>query len=273
MIEPPLLALVRRRTASIKDVDQLRFSADFVADRSNWPAGRPSLAARLKRPAGTPVRVLAEIKKKSPLAGALTTCTAMELCARYVSAGCHGLSILTDPANFDGHAAELAACSQAHPGHAFLFKDFVTTEYQVQLARTCGASAILLMTQVLDERELARLSDFARACGLEPFIEVHDAPQLQMALALKPPIIGVNARDFASPGMPVNLDTMPALFKSLHNPPRDIAYVAQSGISSYADVRTLEAKLGGGLPDAVQIGSSLSKEGGVPAWLSGLLAR
>lgn len=267
MIDSPLKKLVEKRKQSLSAIDQKDFSESYVINEQHWPTARPRLSEKLKRHPGSKARILAEIKKKSPSLGELSSESAEDLCHRYIDSGCHGISILVDQVNFSGHPNDLRRCVEKFPDQAFLFKDFVTTEYQVYLARAIGASAILLMTQVLDQEHLEQLFHLSVDLGLEAFVEVHDQNQLKRALSLNPPLLGVNARDFEKDGMPVDLNTMPELWKK--NKPNTAACItiAQSGIASKEDLETLEKDMPENTPDAFQIGSSLCASNQLPDWL------
>lgn len=268
MTPTPLAALARRRLESLDEIDRLRFPALRVSDPGSWPAMPPSLAAALRRPAGAAVRILAEVKRASPSAGRLSSADPVEICRQYVEWGVHGVSVLTDPVHFDGDAEHLQRCHRTFPDLPLLFKDFVLTPYQVDLARACGASAVLLMTQLLDAAQLRKLFTRAVKNGLEPFVEVHTPEQLKQALALEPPLIGINARDFETAGMPVDLETAPRLLRKLGETrswPEHTVLVAQSGLDSMAAVRALDGACPLGLPDAIQVGTSLA--GGGNGWV------
>lgn len=267
--QSPLSALLYGRLRHLEAVDKADFPERMVGDPALWSQTVPSLAAALKRKkAGGPPRVLAEVKRASPSKGALTGKSAVELARIFAKAGAAGLSVLADAPNFGGSPNDVRQCRTALPGKPILFKDFVTTPYQVYLARHVGASAVLLMTQVLGKDELRRLFDLAMSIGLEPFVEAHSLEEFDFALSLKPPLLGINARDFNTEGMPLDLMTGPRIFKERFayvRPPENTVFVCQSGIEGAADIARLDKECPTGLPDAVQIGTSLSLSDG--AWL------
>ncbi len=269
----PLARLARARLDSLKTHDQREFPPSSVADPAHWPPSPPSLAFALRRHGARWPRVLAEVKRASPSAGALSAKPAVELCREFVEAGVHGVSVLADPLHFAGHPRDLLACRRAFPELPLLFKDFVQTPYQVQLARAVGASAVLLMTQLLRRAKLEELYALALGLGLEPFVEVHDEAELESALALHPPLIGINARDFKREGLPLDLGTAAKLLQDLiarGGMPENTVIVAQSGISGPADLEELARSCPPLLPDAVQIGTSLAR--GDAAWLKPYLS-
>ena len=204
--------------------------------------------------------------------GELSQANALDMCNGYVRQGAKAISVLVDRANFNGHPKDLKDCCDAHPHLPFLHKDFVATAYQVRLAKHLGASSVLLMCQLLEPAELRDLYQLATSLGLEPFVEVHNSTELEFALELNPPIIGINSRDFKTTGMPVDLNTAPQLLKQLQEAwPKGTALVAQSGIFSANDIKTLCDSCPSGLPNAIQIGSSLSQAGEIPPWLRKML--
>ncbi len=170
--------------------------ADVAALRSERlpapPARRP---VRLERAPGQALRLIAEIKRRSPSAGALSTALGVgERAAVYERAGASMVSVLCDGAFFDGafqHLGEArAACSLP-----LLCKEFVIDEIQLDAARAFGADAVLLIVRCLPGGRLPALVAAARQRELEPFVEVTSEEESQRALAAGARLIGVNARD------------------------------------------------------------------------------
>jgi indole-3-glycerol phosphate synthase len=269
MIKSELDQILDRRKQNLLDIDQIQFPSKVVEDKNNWPKLNNKLSDVLSKKKGQ-IKVLAEVKKKSPSLGALTDIDAYSLCESFISDGAHAISVLVDNVNFGGYPMDLKVCAEGFPDTPMLYKDFVMETYQVYLARTLGASNILLMTQVLDDEELNELFELSVLIGLEPFIEVHDEEQLQRALALSPKVIGINARDFSKKGLPVDLENAGKLLENYfkHNQwPEHTFLIAQSGIDSESTYETVVKGCPEGFPHAVQIGSSVSKSRNLPQWL------
>lgn len=157
------------------------------------------VASRLRR-AGGPLRLIAEIKKRSPSAGALSTKLSVAERARlYADAGATMISVLVDVAHFAGGYHDLSAARGSAPLLApLLAKGFAIDPIQVEAARRAGADAILLIVRILDDASLRDLVDAARASGLCPIVEVIDEHELERALAVDAGVIGVNARDLST---------------------------------------------------------------------------
>ncbi len=161
----------------------------------------PSFAAALRRADGA-LAVISEIKRRSPSAGDIKAgVSALEQARRYQAAGADALSVLTDEKYFGGTLDDLRSVT-AHfaatpPARPCIRKDFMVHPVQVLEAREAGASAILLIVRALEDAEMARLHDSARAAGLDSLFEIHNEAELSRALALDAQIIGVNNRDLA----------------------------------------------------------------------------
>jgi len=159
-----------------------------------------SVASALLRGRGEPLRLLTEIKRRSPSAGPLsTTLSVADRALVYARAGASMISVLCDARFFDGawnHVTEArSALDAAGLAVPVLAKEFVLDERQVEEAAARGADAILLIVRILDHDRLARLVERARAAGLEPLVEVVNEDELSAALDADAKVIGVNARD------------------------------------------------------------------------------
>ncbi len=209
------------------------------------PAPGP-FAAALRRPT---VALIAEVKRRSPSAGAINEGLDPVARARgYAAAGAAAISVLTDGPYFGGSLADLAAVARAVPVPC-IRKDFILAEEQVLEARAAGAAAILLIVRALEAARLAALLRFAAGLGLGALVEVHDAAELDVALASGAEVVGVNSRDLAT----FRIDVA-AAWALLGRVPADRVAVAESGMASAADVaRAAEAGA-----DAVLVGTALS---------------
>ncbi len=194
-------------------------------------------ALRAKITAGQ-AAVIAEIKKASPSKGVIRAdFIPADIAQSYaegdgkVSAAC--LSVLTDRQFFQGQPDYLkqARASCALP---VLRKDFMVDPYQIYESRAMGADCVLLIAACLDDGLMAEMEAIARSLDMAVLVEVHDAPELQRALKLKTPLVGINNRDLRS--FEVSLQTTLALQKQV---PADRLLVTESGILAPADVRLM----------------------------------
>jgi indole-3-glycerol phosphate synthase len=215
-------ARAERSFASLQqDAEALGGQRDFIA----------ALQARLA--AGRPA-VIAEVKKASPSRGVLREhFVPAEIAASYERGGAACLSVLTDERFFQGSALFLqqarAACALP-----VLRKDFIVDPYQVAQARAMGADCILLIAACLEDALMAELEAQAHALGMAVLVEVHDGAELERALRLATPLIGVNNRDLRS--FEVSLDTTLGLLPGF---PAERLLVTESGILARGDVERM----------------------------------
>jgi indole-3-glycerol phosphate synthase len=215
-------ARARRSLASLREeAESMRDTRGFAA------ALRAKAAAR--RPA-----VIAEIKKASPSKGVIREhFVPADIADSYARHGAACLSVLTDERFFQGSAAYLqqarAACALP-----VLRKDFMVDDYQVFEARAMGADCILLIAASLDDAQMADLEACALALGMDVLVEVHDGDELERALRLKTPLVGINNRNLRT--FEVTLDTTLALLPRV---PADRLLVTESGILGPADVQRM----------------------------------
>lgn len=196
-------------------------------------------ALRAKIAAGQ-AAVIAEVKKASPSKGVLRAdFIPADIAQSYaegdgqVSAAC--LSVLTDRQYFQGSPDYLKQ-ARASCDLPVLRKDFLVDPYQVYEARAMGADAILLIAACLDDAQMAEFEAIARGLDMAVLVEVHDRDELQRALKLRTPLVGVNNRNLRT--FEVSLNTTLELLPDL---PADRLLVTESGILSRADVQTMRA--------------------------------
>jgi indole-3-glycerol phosphate synthase len=184
------------------------------------------------RPAGVArVRLLAEVKRASPSRGVLNAALDPVVQARaYVGAGAAALSVLTDARYFRGSLDDLVAV-RAAVECPVLRKEFIVDEYQLWESRVAGADAVLLIVAALERPALRDLFQAAIGLGLCALVEAHTASELEAALALDPPVIGINNRDLQT--LTTSLDASLRLLPAV--PPGPVA-VSESGIFTRNDV-------------------------------------
>jgi indole-3-glycerol phosphate synthase len=192
----------------------------------------PRLDDALARSAGSNVKVIAEIKRRSPSKGWLGEhLDAATVAAEYVAGGASAISVLTDEPHFAGSRADLETVARAVTVPV-LRKDFTVCENDVLDAAEMGASGVLLIAAILDAAELSDYVSLALEVGLSPLVEVHDAREADAALASGARLIGVNQRDLHT--FQVNPEHAAAVIAAL---PADIIRVAESGLRTSDDVR------------------------------------
>ena len=192
-------------------------------------------ALRAKVAAGQPA-VIAEIKKASPSKGVIREhFVPADIAASYARHGAACLSVLTDEQFFQGHADFLRQARAACP-LPVLRKDFMVDPYQVLEARAMGADCILLIAACLSDAQMADLEACALELGLDVLVEVHDGDDLDRALRLKTPLLGINNRNLKT--FAVTLDTTLGLLPRV---PANRLLVTESGIGGRADVQRMRA--------------------------------
>jgi indole-3-glycerol phosphate synthase len=191
----------------------------------------PSLLGALSNDNNPNVKVIAEIKRRSPSKGWIDEhLDAANLADAYQRGGASAISVLTDEQHFSGSVEDFAQARSAVT-LPLLRKDFTVSANDVLDGASMGASAVLLIVAALSDEELRLFFDVARQCGLDALVEVHDSEEAKRALDLGAALIGVNQRDLRS--FEVSPDRAAVVITSL---PASVVSVCESGISSQADV-------------------------------------
>ena len=190
-------------------------------------------ALRAKIAAGLPA-VIAEVKKASPSKGVIRAdFIPADIAQSYAEYGAACLSVLTDRQYFQG-CADYLKQARASCDLPVLRKDFMVDPYQVYEARVMGADCILLIAACLDDAQMAELEAIAHGLDMAVLVEVHDRAELDRALKLKTPLVGINNRDLRS--FEVSLDTTLGMLADV---PADRLLVTESGILGREDVRRM----------------------------------
>ncbi len=212
------------------------------------PAALPAVPfARALR--GPKVRVIAEVKRRSPSKGEINAgLDAAAQAAAYQAGGAAAVSVLTEPLQFGGSNADLRGV-RARVAIPVLKKDFHVDAVQLLEARTLGAAAALLIARAIPPVGLPVLVAYAASIGLETLVEVRSADELERALGAGAGVIGVNCRDLET------LDVDPMVAERLiGRVPADVVAVWESGIGSARDVERAAAAGA----DAVLVGTVVS---------------
>jgi indole-3-glycerol phosphate synthase len=182
------------------------------------------------------INVIAECKRRSPSKGLLRAdYDPVAIAAAYERAGAAAISVLTEPTFFDGAPEHLVAVRSA-VRLPLLRKDFIVDEFQLTEARALGADAILLIVAALDDGALRRLHARAEAMGLAALVEVHDAGEVDRAVAAGARIIGVNNRNLRT--LAVDLR---ASEEAAARIPRDVIAISESGLRTTAELARMRA--------------------------------
>ena len=197
------------------------------------------------------VAVIAEIKRRSPGAGAIRTdLDPLRLGPTYEAGGATALSVLTDTEYFGGSLGDLAGV-RGLVKIPVLRKDFVIDESQVYEARGAGADAILLIVRILDDERLRSLRTLAEELGMSVLVEAHDGAEVERGLAAGARLLGINNRDLRT--FEARIDVTLSLADRV---PPSVVLVSESGIHTPADVGSV-GEMG---VDAVLVGESLLRQ-------------
>ncbi len=211
--------------------------ASLRRDAEAQPAARDFVGAMRSKIAAGRSAVIAEIKKASPSKGVLREdFNAAAIARSYATHGAACLSVLTDRQFFQG-GPEFLVEAKAATSIPVLRKDFIVDPYQIVEARAMGADCILLIVAALEQAQMVALEELALALGMAVLVEVHDASELDRALQLRTPLLGINNRNLRT--FETRLETTLDLLDRI---PADRLTITESGILSRADVDRMRTR-------------------------------
>src|SRR3954471_261677 len=209
------------------------------------------------------LQAIAEFKRRSPSAGDIRPGARVEeIVPAYARAGAAAVSVLVDE-RFAGSLDDLRA-ARAATDVPLLGKGFFSTESHLRDLREAGADAVLLILRDLDDETTTHLLAYARELGMDALVEAHDADELQRAMALDAPVVGINARDLSTFDIDRN-----AQLELVSRAPKDRIVIAESAIHTRA--QGAAAEVAGA--DAILVGSSLMRAADPGSKLAELISR
>ena len=237
----PLVSAAQQRVAT------LRAGRAELERRARAAPPAPLFGTR--SPDGT-IGVIAEVKRRSPSAGAIhETLDPVAHARAYAAGGAIGISVLTEPAFFGGSLEDLRRVAAA-VSLPVVRKDFLLEELQLVEARAAGAAAVLIIVRILEPQRVRSLVRAAHDLGLAALVEVHTAGELETAVAAGATIVGVNSRDLDS--FTIDRDAADRLIAQV---PRDLVTVAESAIAGRGDVE----RVGAAGADHVLVGTAVAR--------------
>lgn len=251
-----LARICARKREEVERRKRLRPLAEMEAAARAAPPPRGFRAALEESDRAGRLALVAEIKKASPSRGLIRADFDPPALARaYAAGGAICLSVLTDEPHFEGRDDDLVAARGA-TALPVLRKDFTLDSWQVVEARALGADAVLVILAAVEDGLARELLAAIREWGMDPLVEVHDLAELERALALDAPLVGINNRDLRT--LEVSLSTTIDLAPRV---PPDRLVVAESGLYSHLDL--LQMRAAGAR--AFLVGESLMREADVAA--------
>ena len=255
---------ILQRIVDVKhaEVRALRARASELRGRASDASPPRGFAAALRHP--SEVRLLAEVKRRSPSAGEIRPgADPVDVARAYGEGGAAALSVLTDRDFFGGELDFLVRVREA-VDLPVLRKDFVVDPLQLWEARAAGADAVLLIVRILSDAQMAELLGLAAELGMDVLVEVHTAGETERALAAGSTLVGINNRDLST--FVTDLELSISLARDVSP---EVTLVAESGIRTAADVD----RLGAAGIDAILVGESLMRQADLAAAASALAGR
>lgn len=226
-----LQKIIARKSEEIRERQGIKSLSDLELTLKEQSPVRGFTAAMEQQIQAGGAAVIAEVKKASPSKGIIREIfEPAKIAAQYQSGGATCLSVLTDRDFFQGSEAYLQAARGACD-LPVLRKDFTIDAYQIAEARSIGADAILLIVAALDESKLLELASAAKHYGLDVLVEVHDHRELEIALKLDTPLLGINNRNLRN--FETSLETTLKLLPLI---PADKRVITESAIHTRQDV-------------------------------------
>jgi indole-3-glycerol phosphate synthase len=254
--------LARIVEAKQEEVRRLRARGAELRERAESAPPARDFAGALRR--ASEVRLLAEVKRRSPSAGAIRPgADAATVAGWYEEGGAAAISVLTDREFFGGDLTDLRRVRE-RVSLPLLRKDFVVDPLQVWEARAAGADAVLLIVRILTDERLAELQALAEALGMSALVEAHTRLEVDRALGAGARLLGFNNRDLDT----FRTDVESSLRIAPGIPP-EVTLIAESGIRSAADVE----RLGEAGVDGVLVGESLMRQPDPAAAAAALVGR
>lgn len=250
--------IAARQRSLVKEKEKLPLE-QLLTQAANFTG--QSLKAALKKEG---LSLIAEIKIASPSHGLIRPNTDVATIAKiYEQCGARAISVLTEPTFFQGSFNYLKTVKE-NSKLPVLAKDFIIDPYQIYRAKYEGADAVLLMAQLLTQKQLNNFTKLAHSLNLEVLAEASNKSELKKVLASQADIIGVNSRNFSS--LKLNFSKAVKLLEELNDPrPK----VFESSINSAAEVRLLEKKGA----DGILVGTSLMASKDIAKKIASLLGR
>lgn len=222
-------------THPLKELIDRIESCDYMEGKKSYTRRQPfAFETELRK--NEDISYICEVKKASPSKGVIAEdFPYLDIAREYEEAGAQAISVLTEPEYFKGQDLYLAEISRA-VSIPVLRKDFTIDQYQIYEAKAIGADAILLICSLLDMGTLKSFLELSDELGLSALVEAHNEWEIDSAIQAGARIIGVNNRNLHTFGVDINNSI------NLRNlVPKEVIYVAESGISSNHDVMALKA--------------------------------